>query len=142
MSTPRNPHEAQNGSFKQQVRDWSRAVVGHAQIRVRLAVLEAREACQLLGSQAVYLVGGAALLFVGYLLSVAALVSLMAEKFGARWELVALGIAALHLLGGGVLVAIAKTVGNKPLFEATLQELEKDEQWLDRKSPSTKTNGS
>ena len=105
---------------------------------MQLAILETREASKLITDQAVFIAVGAGFLFTGYMLSIAALVNLIADRLETKWEYVGLAIAAFHVVAGGILIIVARTVRNKPIFEATLQELEKDEKWLAQNLPSKK----
>tara|TARA_R110002096_G_scaffold206192_10_gene392391 strand:+ start:7457 stop:7885 length:429 start_codon:yes stop_codon:yes gene_type:complete len=138
MTNPQNRDESGPSSLKQQARDSLRALIDYGQIRVQLAILETREASRLLADQAVFIAVGAGFLFTGYMLSIAALVNLIADRFGTKWEYVGLAIAAFHVVAGCILIIVARTVRNKPIFEATLQELEKDEKWLAQNLPSKK----
>ncbi len=137
-----NRDDAGEGSLRDQVRELLRSLLAHAQVRIRLALLEAKEASRILGGVALFYAVGGGFLFAGYLLSVAALVFLVAAKLDLRWEIVSLAFAGLHLAGGGILICIARKIGTRPLFEATLQELEKDEKWLAQNLPSKKRNNS
>lgn len=112
--------------------------MAYAQIRTQLFALEAKEASKLLGSRLFYIATGGALLFLGYLLLLAGLIPWIATQMEVSEQAVCIVVALIHLIGGGVLLYLAKTTFESPMFEATLKEIEKDQQWLARNVPSKK----
>lgn len=125
-----------NGSLKQQLVSTTRTFLGHFQARAQLFVLEAYEASRILGTRAAHLAIGGSLLLLGYVLFVVAFIPLIADSLSIPWEFVCLVAAGLHVLAGGLLLRFAKEVFSKPMFESTLNELEKDREWLHQKAPS------
>lgn len=118
------------------MRSTARSLLAYLQIRAQLFALECKEASVLTGRRfAVWFLAGL-LLFVGYSLLVVSLIELLASALGLRWVWPALLFAALHLGGGAAVWWLALTRLKRPLFEATLQELEKDQQWITQNLPS------
>lgn len=100
------------------------------QVRMQLFALEAKEASTWAQIMVALFCGGGVLLSFGYVLVICALIRLMADRFEMGWETVCLILAAPHLLAGGVLMWLAREQFSKPLFQASLNELEKDQEWL------------
>lgn len=99
--------------------------------RLRLVQIESKEA----GSRVVALlflaVISLSLLALGWLIAIPALLWLIAEKLDQPWYLVALVAAVIHLFLGFILLLTLKLkLGKLRLFEDTLNELQKDRQWL------------
>ena len=108
------------------------AKLAYLRARLQLAGIEGKEAAVhsavILGLAA----GGLIVLAFGYLFLVIGLVFLIAVALGGgnAWIWVLLGAALLHIAGAALLIFIAKSKLETPLFPLTLDELKKDQEWL------------
>jgi uncharacterized membrane protein YqjE len=108
------------------------ANLGYLKARLELAGLEGKEAAIHLAVILGLAIGALVLVVFGYFFLVISLAFLIARAFGdgSAWPWV-LGAAALvHLLIAGVLLLIARLRLGTPLFPLTLEELQKDQEWL------------
>lgn len=108
------------------------AKLAYLRARLQLAGIESREA---LVHYAIILglaVGALVIALFGYLLFVIGIVFLIAWLLGGgnAWIWVMLAAAATHLIGTATLLLVAKIKLSQPMFEATLAEFKKDQQWL------------
>jgi uncharacterized membrane protein YqjE len=118
------------------IREWLGTVALYAVARLQLLQLEAREAGSRSLSLLLLAVLALGVLGSGWLIAVPALVWLAAETFSIPWHIAALAAAALHILVGGLLLALLKRkIAGLKLFEDTVNELQKDRQWLSPKQP-------
>lgn len=108
------------------------------QVRAQLVALEAREGIQALKIHATVLSLGILFLLLGYVCGITAGVSLLSKKLAVEWEMMLLWVMLPHLLIGAGLVRMAFDHLFKPLFDSTLEELEKDQLWLQK---NLKSNG-
>ena len=139
MSAHSHPEEAPpmgTARWSSQVKATVRSFLGYLQIRSQLFALECREAAHFGGRQLVVCLLGGALLLVGYALLIVSAIALIASALHVLWVWPALVFALLHLAGGSLLWWFAQTRLKRPLFEATLSELEKDQEWITRNLPS------
>ena len=113
------------------VRGLAQAALRYAEIRGKLLQIEAQEAGVHASKVSVRLILALGALLVAWLLSMPAIVVLLAEALDVRWVFVALGLAAAHLLIGFVLlVAAVHRLRRVRLFEESLNQLQKDREWL------------
>lgn len=115
------------------------AKLSYLQARLKLAGIEGKEAA-IHGSIIVGLaIGGLIALVFGYFLLILAAVFLVALAFGGgnSWIWVLLGAAVLHFLGAVAFVLLAKAKLRGPLFPLTVEEFQKDQEWLKK---TTKRN--
>lgn len=119
-----------------QLKSMARSFLAYLQIRSQLFALECREAATVGGRQLAVSFAAGALVLVGYALLLACLVELSSSALGVRWVWPAFVLALLHLAGGSFVWWLAQNRFRKPLFEATLSELEKDQEWISRNLPS------
>ncbi len=128
---------ADSGS-ESHVRGFVQAGLRYTEARGKLFQIEAQEA----GSH-VARVGASGLLAIGclavaWLLAMPAVVVLLAEWLQPRWtwlrwEHVALGLAAVHLLLGLIFFSAARNRWRRVrLFEESLNQLQKDREWVAR----------
>jgi len=108
------------------------AKLAYLRARFELAGLEGKEALtnyMLVGALAAGALG--AIVF-GYLFVIIALVFLIAWACGGgnAWIWVMIGAGALHFLGAAGLALVAKARFDRRVFEATLDEFGKDQEWL------------
>jgi uncharacterized membrane protein YqjE len=115
----------------------ARHFLAHFQARALLLAVETREAFRELSGRSLHAAAGGLLLLIGYALLLACAVPLLADAFRTRWEFVGLGLAGLHLAAGGFVLRRAGRPLPSPLFALTLDELEKDRQWLSRTPPDS-----
>ena len=108
------------------------AKLGYLRARLKLAGIEGKEAAIHGGIILGLAIGALVALIFGYFLLILGLVFLVALAFGGgnAWIWVLLGAAALHVLGAVVLLLIAKARLGTPIFPLTLDELQKDQEWL------------
>lgn len=107
--------------------------------RSELFGLEAREAAQLCGRKVVCAVIALTLFATGYLLIIASLIGLIGSLLAGHglilrnWTGAGLLVALLHLVAGFLFLRkVRSSPDEPPLFSATLSELRKDQQWLER----------
>lgn len=108
------------------------AKLSYLRARLALAGIEGKEAAVHAAILLGLAIGGLIALVFGYILLVLALVFVVALAFGGgnAWIWVLLGAALLHFIGAAALVFIAKARLSAPLFPLTLEELQKDQEWL------------
>ena len=101
-------------------------------IRLSLLGIEVREAKKGLILGAILLFAGAfffLLCWAGISVAAAAIIS---QHYQIPWPKVVLGIALLHAVGGVLFLLIGKRCFSKANFRDSLNELERDRQWLAR----------
>ena len=98
--------------------------------RVELLALEAREARVAVLMRLVCGVAGAAFLLIAWIGLVTAAIGWLSRHFHWPWPLVTAGMALLHLVAGLGLLLAARRRFAQPPFRDSLNELEKDRQWL------------
>jgi hypothetical protein len=119
------------GALEMLAASWS-----YLRARGELASIEGREAglhwLKALG----LLVGGLVLLSFGWLFLCLASVFLIAKAIGGdtAWIWVTFGAAVLHFGVGWALFLKVRSLAERPLFPATLDEFRKDQAWMDAKS--------
>jgi uncharacterized membrane protein YqjE len=111
------------------------AKLGYLRARLKLAGLEGKEAAIHGGVILGLAVGALIALIFGYFLLILGLVFLIALAFGGgnAWIWVLLAAAVLHIAGAAALLLIAKAKLGAPLFPLTLDEFQKDQEWLKTK---------
>ena len=67
---------------------------------------------------------------LGYVFLITGVVVGLAHLVGVSWPWIALTAAAAHFVFALILLLVARSRINKPLFRATLTELKKDREWL------------
>lgn len=113
--------------------EFSAAGLEYLQARLALAGIEGKEALLHFGIIVGLLAAAVSVIVFGYLFLCIAVTVLLADALHISPGWVILGLAVLHFLvaGGAVLFAIMKL--KRPVFEATLAEFKKDQQWLSPK---------
>lgn len=114
----------------EQITATANAFLGFFQVRAQLLALEAREGIHSLKLHATLLSLGIVFILLGYVGGMAAAVSLLSRQISVSWETIVLWLALPHLIGGVGLVWFARERLFQPLFDSTLEELEKDQGWL------------
>lgn len=112
------------------------AFLGFFHVRAQLLAVEAREGFHSFKVYATLLSLGILLVLLGYVGGMAAGVSLLSRKMELPWESILLWIALPHLLLGVALVWVARERLFQPMFDSTLDELDKDQRWLRSNLPS------
>ena len=111
--------------------------VRYLELKLRLAAIEGAEA----GSQyaRALTLSAIGVVFVGIadLAVCAALVSLLTDLIRpvwpqVRWEYLALAAGAVHAIGGWAILKSAKSTASKDVFTDTLDQLDKDREWLNK----------
>jgi len=129
---PINTEKRSNGGIRAQVMSTAQTLHRFFQVRLELFALEAKEASVWAKVMVGLFCAGGVLLSFGYVMVICAVIRLLAKQWQMDWELVCLIMAVPHLLAGGVLMWLAQEQFSKPLFEASLNELEKDQEWLSK----------
>ena len=112
---------------------YASALAAYQSARLRLAGLEAKEAAVHYAIIIALLIGALVVIVFGYFFIWMTIIFAITLAFGgAPWTgvLVTLGVALLHF---GLAVALAFFAKNKlaaPMFTSTLEEFNKDQQWL------------
>jgi uncharacterized membrane protein YqjE len=131
-----SPAASRRAGFFAHVLDLLAAGLAYFQARLSLAGIEGREAAvQYLKALALF-VGGLVALIFGYFFICFAVVFAIAMAFGGgnAWIWVTLGAAILHVGGAVILLSVVRALIVRPVFEATLDELKKDQTWLKTKT--------
>ena len=136
---PAAPGEDAPPPVKDSVALFARGLQQYLEARSELLAIESREAARLAVRKAI--VGGAvaSFTFFAYGLVLCAAVSLAGrwlessfprvfDKIG--WECAALIIGLLHVVAGIVFLTALRRKSDRPLFEITRREFQKDRQWL------------
>lgn len=122
-----------SSGMSEQVRTFLSSIAGYFSARLRLATLEGKEAAGHVLK--LLLAAGVALIFVvfGWLFLCLGVVFLIATAIGGEhsWLWATLGMAVVHLLGATALGFFLKSQIGTPIFPATIEELKKDQEWLD-----------
>ena len=107
--------------------------------RIALIELESKDAVRQGARSAIMLVAAVICVVFGWALLLAGGVSLIAALADWPWYWVALGVAALHLLLGFMLVKMAKPNASTA-FPVTRSEFNKDRQWIENFHPTQRSN--
>lgn len=141
---PRTTAEAQPESepplatarWASQLKATARSFLAYVQIRTQLFALECREAATVGGRQLLVSLTAAFLFLLGYALVIVCLIERISFWLQLPWVWPTLVLGMVHLLAGSAVWWFAQTRLKRPLFEATLAELEKDQEWITRNLPS------
>lgn len=118
------------------VRSLSESILAYLQARSQLLKLESKEASAAITRKALLYFFGACFLILAYTLALVAAIFLISRSTSYPWEYVTFAAAGIHILLAIILILIAKAPFRHGLFRHTLNELEKDRQWL---KPKTQT---
>lgn len=131
---PSHPAGGPSGNLLDHLRELLAAGAEYFQARLSLAGIEAKEAMIHLGIIIALCVVAVGVLVFGYLFLCIAATVLIALLLGVSPGWVILGLAVIHfaIALGCILFAVVRI--KTPLFTATLAELRKDQQWLNRTS--------
>ncbi len=134
-SAPPPQSNGATGFFPHSIGYFS-ALAGYLSARLQLAGIETKEAS---GHYAVIVALFAATIILGglgYLFLCLAAIFLIASAFpqANAWIWVTLAMAALHFIAALCLAWLAKNRLAQPMFESTIHEFRKDQEWLNSKS--------
>ena len=134
--TPERPRSAESAGFFAHALELLGAALAYGQARFALASLEGREALGHYLKTIALLAGGLVVLVFGYFFFCLAAVFAIATAFGGgtAWIWVTLSAGGLHALAGTALVFKVRSMVNRPVFAATLEEFQKDQTWLEAKT--------
>ncbi|MEO0447903.1 MAG: phage holin family protein [Verrucomicrobiota bacterium] len=121
-----------SSSIAGQVRTTARTFLAYFQVRAELFALECREAAEVYQRRALFVALCAVHLFFGYAILLICVIKLLSSYWNFSWVWVALGFSLLHFLAGFLLWRFRERSSQGPLFEASLQEFTKDQQWLSK----------
>jgi len=113
------------------------AAVAYLKARLQLAGLESKDAAIHFAIIIGLLIAALGVLFFGYIFLCFTIIFLIAAfAGGSMWALMwaALGVALLHIGAAVAAVLIAKNRFSQPVFETTMQEFRKDQEWLNSKT--------
>ena len=132
--TPDTPAGGHSGNLLDHLRELFAAGLEYLQARLALAGIEAKEALLHFGIIIALFVLAVAVIVFGYLFLCIAATVLIAQLLHVSPGWVILALAILHFVValGSVLFAISRL--KTAVFSATLTELKKDQQWLNRAS--------
>ena len=145
--SPESDKEGASGESAQQFRE---GLGDHLKARAELLAIETREAGEVVARKGSLALITATLLFFGYALVLATIVSLVGEWVeslsgqltGRGWQLTALAAGFLHFLFALALFRKLKRNRDLTLFEFTRAELNKDREWLNKSKTSANENES
>ena len=119
--------------------NWREALMALIASRIALIELESKDAVRQGARSAIMIVAAVICAVFAWALLLAGGVSLIAVIADWPWYLVALGVAALHLLVAFVLVKSAKP-NAITAFPVTRSEFNKDRQWIENFHLTKKSN--
>jgi uncharacterized membrane protein YqjE len=128
-----NPASSPSGSLLDHLRELLAAGLEYFQARLTLAGIEAKEALLHFAIIIGLFVAALGVIIFGYLFLCIGLTVLLARLLGISPGWVILGLGVVHFAvaaGAGVIAATRLKIG---VFTATLAELRKDQEWLNRK---------
>lgn len=108
------------------------AKLAYLRARFELASIEGKDALANLAIILALAIGALVVIVFGYFFVVIALVFLIAWAYGGgnAWIWVMIGAGVLHFLIAAGLALVAKVRLDRRMFEATLDEFRKDQEWL------------
>ena len=113
------------------------AIVEFFEVRFALAAQESKAAALQLLILVGCVIAALALCVMGYVFLIVSAVVGIAHLLGTSWPVVALVVALVHFLIAGVLLLVARSRVTKPMFRGTVDELQKDREWLKTLNQST-----
>jgi uncharacterized membrane protein YqjE len=127
---------AERGGMIRETRNFLAACVRYASARLRLATLESKDATAHALKLLAFVLGSLALLVFAWLFLCLAVVFLLAKAFGGEngWLWASLIMAGAHLVVASLLALRAKAGLSQQLFPLTMEELKKDQQWLETRT--------
>ncbi|MEM8954340.1 MAG: phage holin family protein [Verrucomicrobiota bacterium] len=118
------------------VRSFLESILAYVQARSQLLKLESKEASAAITLKVFLFLSATTCLTLAYALAIVAAISLVSQATTYPWQYVSLAAAGLHVLVAVILILVAKAPFRRGLFRHTLNEIEKDRQWLNPKHHS------
>ncbi len=119
--------------------NWREALMALIAARVALIQLEAKDSSKEIVRRVLLIAIACGCAFFAWALLLTGGVSLISESTGWPWNLVAVGMALLHLLVSLVLILAAKPSGNSQ-FPVTRAEFKKDREWIENFHTTSKSS--
>ena len=113
------------------------AIVEFFEVRFAVLAKESKSAALQLLILVGCVIAALALCVMGYVFLIVSAVVGIAHLLGTSWPVVALVVALVHFLIAGVLLLVARSRVTKPMFRGTVDELQKDREWLKTLNQST-----
>jgi uncharacterized membrane protein YqjE len=113
------------------------AIVEFFEVRFAVLAQESKSAALQLLILVGCVIAALALCAMGYVFLIVSAVVGIAHLLGTSWPVVALVVALVHFLIAGVLLLVARRRVTKPMFPDTVEELQKDREWLKTLNQST-----
>ena len=119
--------------------NWRVALMDLVAARLSLIQMESKDATRETTRRVALIAVASAAIFFAWALLLAGGVSLLSQSTGWPWSLIAIGLAALHLLIGFILSQSAKPSGSAS-FPVTRAEFQKDREWIENFNRNKKSN--
>jgi hypothetical protein len=119
--------------------NWREALMGLIAARLALIQLESKDATQEASRRAGLIAAACGSVFFAWALLLVGGASLLSQATGWPWNLITLGLAALHLVLGIILAQSAKPSGAAS-FPVTRAEFQKDREWIENFNKDKKSN--
>ena len=110
--------------------NWREALMTLVATRLTLIQMESREVARDVGKRTLKIAAAAICAIFGWALVLAGGITLLAASLGWPWHLVALAVAAMHLLAAWLLISVGRT-SPPPAFPLTRAEFLKDREWIE-----------
>lgn len=132
MAEPTIPQERSAGSagMSGHLRSLAASVAAYFQARLQLAGLESKEAAAHCLKIILWIAAGFFAAVFGYVFLCSALVLILAHLSGISWVWIMLGLGIVHFIFAFACVVIVRRIFPRPMFESTINELKKDQEWL------------
>lgn len=135
---PGAPEDPFSHSATPSAPDWKSALMDLIASRSALIQLELADFRAQSARRATLLALAALAGASGWLLLLAGTIPLLAGACGLSWPVMALIVAAIHLVLLGIFVTLARR-SSGPAFPATLSEFQKDREWIENLSKTPKS---
>lgn len=134
MAAPGNPEQNPAGyhGFAENLLGLLGSASGYLHARLKLLQLESKEVLVHVLVMAFLLGAAVALVFLGYIFLIGALVMLVYAWTGIDWPWVLLAFGGGHLILAFALVLAARARFTRKMFEETLHQLRRDKEWLSK----------
>ncbi len=141
-SPPPIPEESPGSEFRESDSpraNWREALMGLVAARLALIQLESKDATQEASRRAGFIAAACGAAFFAWALLLAGGISLFSQATGWPWNLVTLGLSALHL-GLGIILAQSAKPSGAASFPVTRAEFQKDREWIENFNKNKKSN--
>lgn len=132
MAEPTIPQERSAGDagLAEHLRNLAASLTGYFQARLQLAGLESKEAAAHYLRILLWLAAAIAAVAFGYVFFCCALVFILAHVLGVSWVWIMLGLGLVHFVAALICGVIVMKKFPRPVFESTINEFKKDQEWL------------